>query len=61
MSSNNIFLLDFEFMVSRLGYGSPLPTGRFEPVFGTEREGCQVYRQIHSKEIANNDNLLLYR
>ena len=40
--------------------------GRFELIFGEEREGSPVYRQAHSREIPSDyddddDDILLYR
>ena len=35
--------------------------GRFELVRGEEEEGCPVYKQAQSKEIASEDSYLLHR
>ena len=35
--------------------------GRYEPIIGEERDGFQVYKQAHSREIPNYNKLLLYR
>ena len=35
--------------------------GRFELLIGEERDGSPVYQQAHSREMPENDEVLLFR
>ena len=61
-SFDNVLPLGFEIWSDGPGghyCGSTM--GRFEPIIGEEQEGCPVYQQTHSREIAKEYNYLLYR